>query len=550
MQGRQRVVTNEKEDNGEFSHHTSCDECGSTDGNAVYTNGSAYCFACEKWTPPQDGDTEARPKASTRMVMNLLSYDSKELTNRKVPESICKQYKYGIGSMGGKVCQVANYYDKDRKPVAQKIRFADKTFKFLGDTKDAMMYGQQLWSSGGKKLTITEGEIDALSVATAFDGKYPVVSLSTGAQSAKKEIAKHLEWISSFEEIYLWFDNDEPGRKAVDEVINMLPIGKVRIVRHSEYKDANELLVHKGKSAIVNAFYNAEEYKPEGILLPSELLEEAMKPIEYGRPWMFEKMTGITYGRRLGEVVALGAGVSVGKTDFVTQSIAYDLKNNFSVGTFMLEQQTRETLLRIAGKLDGQHYHLPDNNTDPKQLEKTITDINGLYIYDNFGSIDWETIASKIRFMHHNYGVEHFYIDNLTALNAHASDERRNLDGLMADVAALAKELNIWVLVVSHLNPPKTGAAHEAGGKVEQAQFTGSRAIMRWSSFMLGVERNTIHEIPEERQKGLVRCIKDRFSGKATGTTIGFIYDLDTGIMMESDEVDGLLQDEDTEEDF
>lgn len=544
------MADNTNEDNGEFSHHTSCDSCGSTDGNAVYTNGSAYCFACEAWTPPEGDGTVERPQQTSGKKMNLLSYDSKELNNRKIPEAICKQYKYGIGTMGGKTCQVATYFDKDRKPVAQKIRFADKTFKFLGDTKDAMMYGQQLWSSGGKKLTITEGEIDALSVATAFDGKYPVVSLSTGCQSAKKELAKHLEWISSFEEIYLWFDNDEHGRKAVDEVINMLPIGKVRIVRHSEFKDADELLVNRGKSAIVNAFYNAEEYKPEGILLPSELLAEALKPIEYGRPWMFEKMTDITYGRRLGEVVALGAGVSVGKTDFVTQSIAYDIKHNFSVGTFMLEQQTRETLLRIAGKLDGQHYHLPDNNTDPKQLENTITNINGLYIYDNFGSIDWDTISSKIRFMHHNYGVEHFYIDNLTALNAHASDERRNLDGLMADVAALAKELNIWVLVVSHLNPPKTGAAHEAGGKVEQAQFTGSRAIMRWSSFMLGVERNTIHEIPEERQKGLIRCIKDRFSGKATGITIGFMYDLDTGIMMESDEVDGLLPDEDTEEDF
>jgi len=540
----------ETKDKGEFSHHSDCSSCGSSDANANYTNGSAYCFACERWTPPEDGETSYRPTKPARTVMGLIDYESTELTNRKIPEAICRQYKYGIGKLGGQTCQVATYFDKDKTPVAQKIRFANKDFKFLGDTKDTMMYGQQLWSSGGKKLTITEGELDALSVATAFDGKYPVISLSTGATSAKKEIAKHLEWISSFEEIYLWFDNDEPGRKAIDDVINMLPLGKVKIVRHSEYKDANEILVKKGKSAIVNAFYNAEPYKPEGILLPSDLLEEVLKPIEYGRPWMFEKMTDITYGRRLGEVVALGAGVSVGKTDFVTQSIAFDLKHDYSVGTFMLEQQTRETLLRIAGKLDGQHYHLPDNNTDPKQLEATITAINGLYIYDNFGAIDWDTISDKIRFMYHNYNVEHFYIDNLTALNAHAQDERRNLDSLMADVAALAKELNIWVLVVSHLNPPKTGESHEAGGKVEQSQFTGSRAIMRWSSFMLGVERNTVHEIPEERQRGLVRCIKDRFSGKATGVTIGFVYETETGIMLESDEIDGVFPDVDTEEDF
>lgn len=538
----------ENKDKGEFSHHSDCASCGSSDANANYTNGSAYCFACEKWTPPEDDEPSHRPAKTARTIMGLIDYEPTELTNRKIPEAICRQYKYGIGKLGGQTCQVATYFDKDKTPVAQKIRFANKDFKFLGDTKETMMYGQQLWSSGGKKLTITEGELDALSVATAFDGKYPVISLSTGAGSAKKEIAKHLEWISSFEEIYLWFDNDEPGRKAIDEVINMLPLGKVKIVRHSEYKDANEILVKKGKPAIVNAFYNAEPYKPEGILLPSDLLEEVLKPIEYGRPWMFEKMTDITYGRRLGEVVALGAGVSVGKTDFVTQSIAFDLKHDYSVGTFMLEQQTRETLLRIAGKLDGQHYHLPDNHTDPKQLEATITAINGLYIYDNFGAIDWDTISDKIRFMYHNYKVEHFYIDNLTALNAHAQDERRNLDSLMADVAELAKELNIWVLVVSHLNPPKTGESHEAGGKVEQSQFTGSRAIMRWSSFMLGVERNTVHEIPEERQKGLIRCIKDRFSGKATGVTIGFVYDTETGIMLESDEIDGVFPDVDTEE--
>jgi twinkle protein len=531
----------------EFSHHTSCDDCGSSDGRAVYTNGSSYCFACESWSPPTNGGDYTPPKQYKKLGM--IDYDIQPLGKRKIPESICKQYKYGIGSLGGKPCQIAVYYNKDKQPIAQKVRFADKTFKFLGDTKDAMLYGQQLWSSGGKKLTITEGEIDTLSVATAFDGKYPVVSISTGAQSAKKELSRHLEWISSFDEIYLWFDNDEPGRKSIEECVNILPIEKVRIVRHPDYKDANELLIAKGKPSVVNAFYNAEPYKPEGICIPEDIMEEALQPVEIGRPWFFEKLTNITYGRRLGEIVSLGAGVSVGKTDVVMTSIAFDLKQGYNVGTFMLEQSTRETLLRISGKIDGCYYHLPDQENDPKKLKATIQNIKGLYIYDNFGMIDWDTIASKIRFMKHSFGVEHFYIDNLTALNAAADDERRNLDKLMAEVAGLAQELNVWILLVSHLNPPKKGASHEAGGKVEQAQFTGSRSIMRWSALMMGVERNTIAEELEERQKGLIRIIKDRFSGQATGLTIGFRYDVDTGQLLEADDIDQ-LQDEETEEDF
>jgi len=537
-------------DESEFVEHCPCDSCGSSDANSLYSNGSTYCFNCEKWCPPPPDDEYTTPEVSKNLVMKqLLDYDSVAIKSRAIPQSTTEKFNYGVGKYFDKACQIATYYDKERQPVAQKIRFRDKTFKFLGDTKNALMYGQQLFASGGKKLTITEGELDTLSVSSAFDNKYPVVSLSSGAQAARKEIAKHLEWVSSFDEIYIWFDNDEPGRKATEQVCMILPIEKVRIIRHPDYKDANELLLAKGKPSIINAFYNAEPYKPEGICVPLDIMEEALKPVKVGSPWFFEKLTNITYGRRLGEVVSLGAGVSVGKTDTIMQSIAYDLKQGFKVGTFMLEQSTRETLLRTAGKIDSCFYHLPNQDTDPKKLEATIRSINGLYIYDNFGAIDWDTISSKIRYMRHSFGVEYFYIDNLTALNAAADDERRNLDKLMAEVASIAQELNIWILLVSHLNPPKKGNSHEQGGKVEQNQFTGSRAIMRWSSLMLGVERNTIADDVDERQKGLIRVIKDRFSGEATGQTIGFRYDRDTGALLESDDIDQLV-DEETEEDF
>jgi len=320
----------------------------------------------------------------------------------------------------------------------------------------------------------------------------------------------------------------------------------VKIITHSEYKDANEVLINTGKPGVTRAFYGAEKYKPDGFVTPEELLEEAIKPITWGLPWFLEKLTTVSYGRRYGEVVAVGAGVSVGKTDFIQQQMAFDIKEGHKIATFMLEQSKVETLLRLVGKMDGKHYHLPDEKYDVEELKKTIHSVNDkLFIYDNFGKIDWETIKEKIRSARHIYGVRLFYIDNLTALNAHAEDERRNLDALMEEVASLAKELDIWILLVSHLNPPKKGASHEAGGRVEQGQFTGSRAIMRWCQFMLGVERNTLHEIPEERNKGLVRGIKDRFSGKATGQTIGFVYDDVTGNLLETEEVEVSMMEDD-----
>lgn len=539
-----------EDNNGELLYHTSCDSCGSSDANAIYSSDTSYCFSCGKWDTTTPNTSSKQRKTSTMSRDILLQGEAKVLKARGITKAISSQYNYKIGvDNAGNGCQIATYYDKDKQPVAQKLRYKDKTFKFIGDSKEALLYGQQLFSSGGKKLTITEGEIDALSVAQAFDGKYPVVSLPNGAQGAKKSITKNIEWITSFEEIYLWFDNDQPGLEAIEEVLNVLPIGKVKIIKHDKFKDASEVLTETGKAGVVNAFYNAEPYKPDGFINPLDIIDEATKPIEWGIPWLYEKLTNVSYGRRYGEVVAVGAGVSVGKTDFLMQQIAEDLKNKHHVATFMLEQSKVETLQRIAGKIDGTFYHLPDVEYEVDKLKQTITSIPNLHIYDNFGKIDWETIKGKIRAATHSFGCKLFYIDNLTALNAHADDERRNLDGLMEEIASLAKELDIWILLVSHLNPPKSGASHEAGGKVEQGQFTGSRAIMRWCQFMLGVERNTLHDDPKERCKGLVRCIKDRFSGKATGQTIGFVYDTETGLTLEADEV-AQLEMFDDEEDY
>lgn len=537
-------------DQGDLLYKTSCDSCGSSDANAIYSSGTSFCFSCHNWSVV-DGD--ARPSRKVIKVRGMLEGEHIGLKARGIPLEICRQYNYMIvEDKKGTKCQAATYYNKNKQPVAQKLRYKNKDMVWVGKAKDVLLFGQQAFSSGGMKLTITEGELDAMSVATAFEGRYPVVSISHGAATAKKVIASQLEWISSFDEIIIWFDNDEAGLKAVEAVTSILPLEKVKIINHPDYKDANEVLQNIGKGGVLKTFYNAEPYEPDGfVTIDDNIIEEALKPIEWGIPWMYEYLTNVSYGRRYGEVVALGAGVSVGKTDFLMQQIAYDLKEGRQVATFMLEQNKTETLLRVAGKVDGKFYHLPDAEYDKAKLKDTLLLLRdqGLHIYDNFGRIDWETIKGKIRSATYSYGCKLFYIDNLTALNAHADDERRNLDALMEEIASLAKELDIWILVVSHLNPPKKGASHETGGRVEQAQFTGSRAIMRWAQFMVGIERNITHELPDERVKGIVRVIKDRFSGKATGTTTSFVYDMGTGMTSEAEE-GFAIEAQETEEDY
>ena len=56
------------------------------------------------------------------------------------------------------------YYDSTGSLLATKTRYVkNKQFSIKGSTSDSGLFGQQLYN-GGKYVTITEGEIDALSV--------------------------------------------------------------------------------------------------------------------------------------------------------------------------------------------------------------------------------------------------------------------------------------------------------------------------------------------------------------------------------------------------
>jgi twinkle protein len=75
--------------------------------------------------------------------------------------------------------------------------------------------------------------------------------------------------------------------------------------------------------------------------------------------------------------------------------------------------------------------------------------------------------------------------------------------------------------------------------------FKGARAIAFWSFFMFGLERNTQAEDPNERDIGLLRVIKDRFTGQATGKTFHLRYDPITGLLNPIDpDVEALLTEE------
>lgn len=523
----------------------SCAERGgdrSQDNLTLYADGHAHCFACgfhKRGEGSYKGSSRVNNSRGKFMPTDLIQGSYQALTKRGISEETCSLYGYQVSESKG--CHVANYRDEDGDIVAQKLRYPDKKFPWKGDHKAAVLFGQHLWKAAGKLgVVVTEGEIDALTVSQLQGNKWPVVSLRNGAGGAEKDIKNSLQWLESFATVTLCFDMDEPGQEAANKVAALFSPGKVRIAR-LPLKDPNEMLQAGRGKELLDCLFRARQWRPEGIKTLDDLREAAFTPVQSGLSWPWQSLTDLTHGRRYGEVYTIGAGTGTGKTDVMLEIIQHTaLTHKEKSGLFFFETSSVELAKRVVGKASGNQYHLPstDGKTErwtEKGFEKDYNQVSAgdyVYIFDHFGTSDWEIIKGYIRYMARSLDVKHIYIDHLTALAAHADDERRFLDGLMEEISSLAQELQVCMYCVSHLSTPE-GKPHEEGGRVMQKHFRGSRAIAQWSHYMFGLERDQQHPNLVMRRTITFRLLKARFDGSKNGEVFWLRYDPEQGKNME-----------------
>lgn len=531
-----------------------CPSCGSRDNLVRYSDGHAYCFGigCNHYEPA-DGETdEPRAEPHRRTVYDLIEPGQFiALSKRGLTEETCRRAGYSVSSYHGQAVQIAAIKDPETgQTQGQKVRFPNKDFKYLGDAKDDPFFMQHLWKDGGKRIVITEGEIDACTVFQVQNYKWPVVSITKGIKGAKKQIQQNLLFLDKFDEVVLMFDMDEPGRAGAIECAAVFKPGRCKIA-YLSLKDPNELHLAGKDDEIVTAIWNAKSYRPDGIVTLSDLRDRILAEPEQGFPWWDERLTKLTFGRRLGETYAFGAGTGVGKTDWFTEQMQFDMTHlNQPIAVFALEQQPDETGKRLAGKHAGKRFHIPKEAGGWTQDElvsalDTLEASGKVFFYDNFGATDWDVISTTIRFLAHSEGVKLFYLDHLTALAAAEDDELGALKRIMSEMAALAKELKIIIHFISHLSRPKEGKPHEEGGRVMIKHFYGSSAIGFWSHFMFGLERDQQNENEALRGITTFRVLKDRYTGNATGECVHYGYDTEIGRLFATE-----MPDEDEEHPF
>ena len=517
----------------EFLRHEPCPECGSRDNLARYADGSGYCFGCGHYEKG-DGEFEA-PPPETQKKRALIAGDYEHLGKRKISEETCRHFRYQVGTFKGQKCHIAPYSDADGRTVAQKIRLPGKNFVFLGDPKAARMFGAERVKPGGKWLVITEGEIDALSIHECFDANFPAISLINGSKSAAKAIKAELELIESFEKVVVWFDDDEPGRAAVEAVKELVSPGRLYVAA-GDYKDANEVLQKQGPDAVRKTVFRARASRPDGVINAADVAPRLTAPVPAGISYPWQGLNGYLYGQREAELVSWCAGTGVGKSA-VTAELAFDLLGKGeTVGYIALEEDTIRTARRFVGLALDVPYHLPNVEVSDADRETAIGLTIGterLWLYDHFGSLASDNLLSKIRYMVKTLGCRAICLDHLSIVvsGMETEDERKAIDVLMTNLRSLVQETGCTMHLVSHLKRSQ-GKAHEEGGEISLSHLRGSQAIAQLSDAVVALERNQQASSDAERNLTKVRVLKNRFAG-TTGLCMGLRYQPDTGRLVE-----------------
>jgi twinkle protein len=515
-----------------FLHHSPCENCGSRDNLAVYED-HTYCFGCQQYNQLNGELPEVKQKTEFKdMIEGIVE----ALPSRKINSETCKKFNYQTGTYNGKPVHIANYYDKDYNVVAQKLRFQDKKFIWLGDVDKITLFGQNLWRDGGNKskIIITEGEIDALSVSAVQKNQWPVVSVPSGATSAKKFIKKELEWLSKFSSIILMFDEDEAGKSAVIECANILPVKKVKIATLPA-KDPSELLQTGKGEQIVQSMWEAKSYTPQGIIEGSDTKELLLKDdFVETVPYQWNGFNNKLGGIRQGELVLLTAGTGIGKSQVCREITHHLISKKQKVGYIALEESVKRSIRGIVSVGLNKLIHLPDVRekiSEEKILEEFDKVKNYICFYDHFGSSDTEDLMNRIRYMVQSLDCKTIILDHISIVvsGIGEGDERRLIDNTMTQLRKLVEELGCALFLVSHLKRPE-GKGHEEGSQVSLSQLRGSSSLASLADAVVAFERDQQDEIQNNVMK--VRVLKNRYSGD-TGIACNLIYNKETGRLTE-----------------
>ena len=492
--------------------HQPCHMCGSSNAYSFNTDKLVgYCHSCGK------GSTKGPEDVPINQVQSQVPTQSYHPI-RGLTEATLKQF----GCSG-----TEDYHDYYYPSGGYKRRtHVGKKFTAHNISSDEF-FGMNLFPAGSsKKLTITEGEIDAMSVWQMLGGVHsqyvnPVVSLPSATPS-KKLWANTKKYLDNFQEIILCVDNDGPGNDIADKITRMFP-NKVKRLELGQYKDANEMLCANEEASFKSSWWSAPKSQPNNVYTTYDdfitLFNEAPSTsfVELDFP-AFDNLVG---GIPMGHYTLLKARTGIGKTE-VTRFIEDKfLAKEVPFACWHLEEPALRSILGLVS------YDLDDNLTRKDLIDDkgkkadvlaSIAQISNTDLYHQFymnEDCTTEDLINQCNFMQAAYDIKFVIVEPVQDILNIGGDEHKEaaLADLATRISKLAANTGLGIIMVAHTNDDN---------EIKYCRMLGQRA-----SLVINLDRDKYADTIIEQNTTRLFVEKNRPSSQE-GPAGELLFDPDT----------------------
>lgn len=423
---------------------------------------------------------------------------------------------------------------------------------YSGKVACLTMPAGSLLVSQNDSISVT-GNCDAMSAyqmindynkQKGWDVETPVVSPTIGS-NCKKQIAGQYEFFKKFEKIYISFDNDEAGQKVIDDLISVLPKGKVYVMK-TRFKDANEFLKNGKEKEYIQDFWDAKQYVPAGVVASSDLYDRIVSQSELQKvtlpPFAKKLQEMLGGGFVLGHIYNIAAMSGIGKTSVVNEFIYHWIFHSpYTVGVVsmelnagqygeaMLSRHIQQKLARLT--VDEKAQTLNTEFVKSKATELFFKEDGSprfFLVDDRDGTVD--QLKHTIEEMIIGSGVKLVVLDVLQDIMEGMTNEEQGL--FMKWVKSMIKSHNVCFVLINHMRKKQDGTSTS---KVDESDIHGSSTILKSASANILLTRDKGAEDEIKRNTTDVTLSKNRLLGD-TGPAGRLYYDKMTHVMHDFDD--------------
>ena len=405
---------------------------------------------------------------------------------------------------------LANKYRKTKKSEGPKMWFEKGTNVNTLFNMDKINISEP--------LLITEGEFDCLSAIES--GFKNTVSIPSGVNSTNEWITSNWTFIEQFEEIIIWFDNDEAGIKGAREVFNRLPNSSVKIVRCEVANDINELLHKYGKLAVLKQIEKASTPVLEGVAT-LDMIEDfdvhEAETLKTGIDYIDEKLIGMVFGSLNVLSGKNGSGKStILNQIYIAEAIAQGYKTFLFSGELIGGNVKYWLLQTLANEDQFAEYTAKDGHKYKKVTiqakEKIVNDMKDRFFLYDSDDYRIEAIIEKMTILAKRYGVRVFVIDNLMTIESSLKDKYEAETDIVKKLKNFAKKYNALVHLVAH--PRKS-----MNDEIEKDDVAGSANITNLADYVTTISRAKDDVVEYD---AILKILKNRHTGVNVGKRLMF----------------------------